>query len=83
MSVKKVLEKDRLVDCPKCGAQNPDKAAFCSLCLHDFSSPEPSLPAAPPPPPEGRTTLDVANVEVPAKPGTVFDPEIPEARQPE
>lgn len=33
------------MDCPHCGATNPDSASFCSLCLTQFASPNPTRPS--------------------------------------
>jgi hypothetical protein len=38
------------MQCPQCGAENPDGSGFCSLCHHRFGAPPapPGVPAAPP-----------------------------------
>jgi hypothetical protein len=52
------------MDCPKCGAANPDDADFCGLCLQKFhdapreavpaagQAAQPAVPATQPPPTE-------------------------------
>jgi len=40
------------MDCPKCGAANPDDSEFCGLCLQKFdlvAAPAGPAPASPPP----------------------------------
>jgi hypothetical protein len=69
------------MDCPECGAHNPDDADFCNLCFKKFNEPE--APAARPPANESApdvaavAPLDVVSVDVPAKDGAVVDAEIP------
>lgn len=60
------------MDCPECGAHNPEDAEYCNLCFQKFGEPELSVEA-----PAGREAIDVTSVDVPVSPGTHIDPEIP------
>lgn len=53
------------MQCPSCGAQNPDVARFCANCRTAISAgPGPSAP--PPPPPPASAPFNMAGVLVPA-----------------
>lgn len=78
------------MDCPECGAHNPDDAQFCSLCYSRFTGEKfdadsmtegtrdiADLPGVDVAGGGAEDVTDVLNVEVPAGPGTNVDAEIP------
>jgi hypothetical protein len=38
------------MNCPACGAENPEGSMYCNLCYTSFVQPAPGQPATPPPP---------------------------------
>jgi hypothetical protein len=64
------------MECPRCGAYNPEGAAFCDLCLHSFgpegSEEPPLVPAGSPLPSQAgasRTAASSPQAELPLPPG--------------
>lgn len=41
------------MNCPACGAENPEGSTFCNLCLANFAGGSPQPQPGPPPPPQG------------------------------
>ncbi|MHB8895737.1 MAG: hypothetical protein ACYC99_11260 [Candidatus Geothermincolia bacterium] len=66
------------MDCPDCGAHNPDGAQYCNLCFRTFGAPEEPKGIEKP---GAGASLDVLNVQVAAGSAAVVDAEIPAVKQ--